>query len=202
MLLKQHPKISFKLGGSSEEQNSLALRFLWFFCVALFLIYTLLAIPLRSYLQPLMVMAVIPFGFIGAIIGHIIFDTAITVMSLFGLVALAGVIVNDSLILVDFVNRGRREGMTVQDAVVYGGIHRFRAIFLTTLTTFFGLLPMMFETSMQAQLVIPMALSLAFGIVFGTALTLFMIPCLYLILDDFLKLLFKQPLEQSKKTLS
>jgi multidrug efflux pump subunit AcrB len=202
VLLKQHPKISFKLGGSSEEQNSLALRFLWFFCVALFLIYTLLAIPLRSYLQPLMVMAVIPFGFIGAIIGHIIFDTAITVMSLFGLVALAGVIVNDSLILVDFVNRGRREGMTVQDAVVYGGTHRFRAIFLTTLTTFFGLLPMMFETSMQAQLVIPMALSLAFGIVFGTALTLFMIPCLYLILDDFLKLLFKQPLEQSKKTLS
>ena len=201
-LLKQHPQVRFKLGGSSEEQNSLTMRFLGFFGVALFLIYTLLAIPLRSYIQPLMVMVVIPFGFIGAIIGHIIFDTAITVMSLFGLVALAGVIVNDSLILVDFVNRGRREGMAIQDAAIYGGTHRFRAILLTTLTTFFGLLPMMFESSMQAQLLIPMALSLAFGIVFGTVLTLFMIPCLYLILDDVLNRLFKSSQEPSEKAIS
>jgi multidrug efflux pump subunit AcrB len=191
-LLRKYPDVSFKLGGSSKEQGELAIRILGFFGVAMFLIYTLLAIPLRSYVQPLMVMAVIPFGFIGALIGHIIFDTTFSMMSLFGLVALAGVIVNDSLILVDFVNRGRREGESLHNAVVNAGTSRFRAILLTTLTTFFGLLPMMFESSMQAQLLIPMALSLAFGIVFGTVLTLFMIPCLYLILEDVINLVLKR----------
>jgi multidrug efflux pump subunit AcrB len=152
------------------------------------LIVALLAIPLKSYLQPLIVMSVIPFGMIGAMIGHIVFDVTVSMMSLFGLVALAGVIVNDSLIMVDFVNRGRREGMGIIEAVVNAGTSRFRAILLTTLTTFFGLLPIMFETSLQAQLVIPMTLSLAFGIAFGTMLTLFLIPCLYLILEDFTRL--------------
>ncbi|MGM0633134.1 MAG: efflux RND transporter permease subunit [Pseudomonadota bacterium] len=183
-LLSDFPAVSFGLGGATQEQNELMLRIALFFLVALFLIYTLLAIPLRSYVQPLIVMAVIPFGMIGALIGHIVFDSTVSMMSLFGLVALSGVIVNDSLILVDFVNRGRRKGMALMDAVVDAGTSRFRAILLTTLTTFLGLLPVMFETSMQAQMVIPMTLSLGFGIVFGTVLTLFLIPSLYLILED------------------
>ena len=157
-----------------------------FFTAAMFLIYTLLAIPLKSYLQPLIVMSVIPFGMVGALIGHIVFNVTVSMMSLFGLVALAGVIVNDSLIMVDFVNRGRAEGKSMEAAVLEAGVSRFRAILLTTLTTFFGLLPIMFETSLQAQMVIPMTLSLGFGIVFGTALTLFLIPCFYLILEDML----------------
>lgn len=183
-LRTDYPAVTFGLGGATQEQNELILRIALFFMAALFLIYALLAIPLRSYLQPLIVMAVIPFGMIGALIGHIVFDTTVSMMSLFGLVALSGVIVNDSLIMVDFVNRGRREGMSLVDAVTAAGTARFRAILLTTLTTFFGLLPVMFETSMQAQMVIPMTLSLGFGIVFGTVLTLFLIPSLYLILDD------------------
>lgn len=185
-LLDRYPQVSFALGGASEEQVELMQRVAIFFTAAMFLIYTLLAIPLKSYLQPLIVMSVIPFGMVGALIGHIVFNVTVSMMSLFGLVALAGVIVNDSLIMVDFVNRGRAEGKTMEAAVLEAGVSRFRAILLTTLTTFFGLLPIMFETSLQAQMVIPMTLSLGFGIVFGTALTLFLIPCFYLILEDML----------------
>jgi multidrug efflux pump subunit AcrB len=199
-LLETYPDVNFGLGGASQEQNELIMRIALFFMAALFLIYALLAIPLRSYIQPLIVMAVIPFGMIGALVGHIVFDTTVSMMSLFGLVALSGVIVNDSLIMVDFVNRGRRDGLALVDAVVQAGISRFRAILLTTLTTFLGLLPIMFETSMQAQLVIPMTLSLGFGIVFGTVLTLFLIPCLYLMLDDLLSL--TDPAQESESQVS
>lgn len=187
-LLAKYPSVNFGLGGASQEQAALMTRIAIFFGAAMFLIYALLAIPLKSYIQPAIVMAVIPFGMIGALIGHIIFDTTLSMMSLFGLVALSGVVVNDSLIMVDFVNRGRLEGKNLHDAVVDAGTSRFRAIMLTTMTTFLGLLPIMFETSMQAQLVIPMTLSLGWGILFGTVLTLLMIPSLYLILDDFLSL--------------
>ncbi|MDX1491745.1 MAG: efflux RND transporter permease subunit [Pseudohongiellaceae bacterium] len=188
-LLAKYPSVTFGLGGASEEQAKLMTRIAIFFGAAMFLIYALLAIPLKSYIQPLIVMAVIPFGMIGALIGHMVFGTTVSMMSLFGLVALAGVIVNDSLIMVDFVNRSLAKGMPLHDAVLKAGTSRFRAILLTTLTTFLGLLPIMFETSMQAQLVIPMTLSLGWGIVFGTLLTLVMIPSLYLILDDFMKLI-------------
>ena len=187
-LLAKYPSVSFGLGGASQEQAALIKRIAIFFGAAMFLIYALLAVPLKSYLQPAIVMAVIPFGMIGALIGHILFDTTLSMMSLFGLVALSGVVVNDSLIMVDFVNRGREEGMNLHDAVVGAGTSRFRAIMLTTMTTFLGLLPIMFETSLQAQLVIPMTLSLGWGILFGTVLTLVMIPSLYLILDDFMGL--------------
>ncbi len=191
-LLAKYPSVTFGLGGASQEQAALIQRIAIFFGAAMFLIYALLAIPLKSYLQPAIVMAVIPFGMIGALIGHIIFDTTLSMMSLFGLVALSGVVVNDSLIMVDFVNRAREEGMNLHDAVVEAGTSRFRAIMLTTMTTFLGLLPIMFETSLQAQLVIPMTLSLGWGILFGTVLTLLMIPSLYLILDDFIGL-FRTP---------
>ena len=188
-LLNRYPDVNFGLGGSSQEQNELITRIAVFFAAALFLIYALLAVPLRSYIQPLIVMSVIPFGMVGALIGHIVFGTTLSMMSLFGLVALSGVVVNDSLIMVDFVNRGQREGKSLAEAVLGVGGARFRAILLTTLTTFLGLLPIMFETSMQAQMVIPMTLSLGFGIVFGTVLTLFLVPSLYLILDDLTRLL-------------
>ena len=144
----------------------------------------LIAIPLRSYIQPIIIMAVIPFGLIGAVIGHIVFDEAISMFSLFGLVALAGVVVNDSIIMVDFINKAREEGIELIDAVVKSGTQRFRAITLTSLTTAIGLMPIMLETSTQAQFVIPMAISISFGIVFATVITLFLIPCLYVIQDD------------------
>ena len=150
------------------------------FLIAMIMIYGLLAVPLRSYLQPIVIMSVIPFGVIGAVIGHIIFDFTLNMLSVFGIVALAGVVVNDSLILVEFTNRGRSEGMSLESAIVNAGQKRFRAILLTTVTTFVGLFPILFNTSVQAQFVIPMALSLSFCIVFASTITLILIPCLYL----------------------
>ncbi len=147
---------------------------------ALFLIYALIAIPLRSYSQPLIIMSVIPFGLIGAVVGHIITDNAISMFSMFGLIALSGVVVNDSLIMVDFINKARLEGVNAITAVIESGTARFRAIILTSLTTAFGLMPIIFEKSVQAQFVIPMAISLSFGILFATVITLFLIPSLYI----------------------
>jgi len=189
-LLERYPSVSFGLGGASQEQAELIQRIAIFFGAAMFLMYALLAVPLKSYIQPLIVMSIIPFGMIGALIGHILFDTTISMMSLFGLVALAGVVVNDSLIMVDFINRNQEEeGTSLEEAIVAAGTVRFRAILLTTVTTFLGLLPIMFETSLQAQLVIPMTLSLGWGIVFGTVLSLLMIPSLYLVIEDLRRVL-------------
>ena len=126
----------------------------------------------------------IPFGLIGAILGHMLLGLSVSIMSLFGLIALAGVVVNDSLIMVDFVNRAREEGIRVKQAVVDAGTQRFRAILLTSLTTFVGLAPIVLERSLQAKVVVPMAVSLAFGILFATIITLILIPALYVILED------------------
>ena len=183
MLREKYPSVEFGLTGKSQEQNEYYVEMLVGFMAALFMIYGLLAVPLRSYLQPIVIMSVIPFGFIGAVIGHMVFDVTVNMLSVFGIVALAGVVVNDSLILVDFTNRGRNEGMDIDSALVNAGKKRFRAILLTTLTTFVGLLPIMFETSVQAQFVIPMALSLSFGIVFASTITLILIPCLYSVVE-------------------
>ena len=183
-LLEQYPEVEFDLGGSTKEENTLIMRTMVGFAAALFLIYGLLAVPLRSYVQPLVIMSVIPFGFIGAVIGHILFGISLNMLSILGLVALAGVVVNDSLILVEFINRRQGAGETMDDSIMSAGKQRFRAIVLTTLTTFVGLLPMLFETSMQAQFVIPMAISLSFGIVFATTMTLVLVPCCYRIVYD------------------
>jgi len=148
---------------------------------ALFLIYALIAVPLHSYTQPLIIMSVIPFGLIGAVFGHILLGKAISMFSLFGLIALAGVVVNDSIILVDFINRARQAGVSAYEAVITSGKERFRPIILTSLTTAAGLMPIMLETSF----VIPMAISLSFGIIFATIITLFLIPSLYLLQEDF-----------------
>jgi multidrug efflux pump subunit AcrB len=176
--------VKLVLGGSSADEQTFLQKLLFMISVTLFAIYALMAIPLKSYLQPLIIMAVIPFGTIGAIIGHVVLGLPFSFLSMFGIVALSGVVVNDSLIMVDFVNRGVDEGMDLETAATQAGTQRIRAILLTSLTTFFGLLPMLLETSLTAQIVLPMAVSLGFGILFATVITLFLIPCLYVILVD------------------
>lgn len=184
-LLKKYPNVKSSLEGASKEQQSAMTELALGLLFALSAIYSLMAIPLKSYSQPLIIMSVIPFGLVGAIIGHIVLGQTVSVLSFFGIIALAGVVVNDSLIMVDFVNNARKEGMAIAESVIHAGTRRFRAIILTSLTTFMGLLPIVFERSLQAQIVIPMAISLAFGILFATVITLLLIPSLYMILDDF-----------------
>ena len=159
------------------------------FIMALFLIYALLAIPFRSYSQPRIIMAAIPFGIVGAVLGHWLMGYNLSIMSLFGIVALSGVVVNNSLLLIDYSNRKRDAGVDIHQAVLESAQRRFRPILLTSLTTFFGLTPMIAETSVQAQFLIPMAISLGYGVLFATAITLLLIPSLYLALEDVKKLI-------------
>jgi multidrug efflux pump subunit AcrB len=184
MLAADFPGLAFDFEGEQREQQeslgSLRLNFL----VAQLAIFALLAIPFRSYSQPLIIMSAIPFGLVGAIFGHMIMGLNLTMLSMFGMVALTGVVVNDSLILIDLINRQRASGVSVDRAIRESGERRFRPIMLTTATTFLGLTPMIFETSMQAKFLIPMAVSLGYGIVFATAITLILIPVLYRILED------------------
>ncbi|MGI9248634.1 MAG: efflux RND transporter permease subunit [Woeseiaceae bacterium] len=183
-LLSRHPGVSYGLEGASQEQVDLLRNLTVASIAALFLIYALIAIPLRSYSQPLIIMSVIPFGIIGAVIGHIVMGRSLSMFSLFGLVALSGVVVNDSLIMIDFINKARAEGAALKQAVIESGTLRFRAIILTSFTTAAGLMPIMTEGSLQAQTVIPMAISVSFGIIFATVITLFLIPCLYMLQQD------------------
>ncbi len=148
-------------------------------------IYVMLAIPFNSYIQPMIIMMAIPFGLTGAVIGHLIMGYSLSLMSLFGIVALSGVVVNDALVLIDFANRRRAGGMAAFDAIVDAAVQRFRPILLTTLTTFGGLTPMIFETSRQAKFLIPMALSLGYGILFATLINLVLVPSLYILVTDF-----------------
>ncbi|MCP5067971.1 MAG: efflux RND transporter permease subunit, partial [bacterium] len=154
------------------------------FGFALVLIYTPLAIPLRSYGQPLITIAVIPFGLVGAIAGHLLLGLRFSMMSVFGVVALSGVVVNSSLVLVHYINGRRAAGLEVVEAVREAGVARFRPIVLTSVTTFVGLSPLLLERSMGAQFLIPMAASLAFGVIFATGISLFVVPCSYVILQD------------------
>ncbi len=182
-IVAAYPGVGYDLDGNSKEMNNLANNLAVGMAAAILLIYVLLAIPLKSYLQPFIIMLVIPFGITGAIIGHLLLDLTFSMMSIFGVIALTGVVVNDSLVMVDYINKQRRQGIDVIEAVKHAGSRRFRAILLTSLTTFFGLLPIMFEQSLQAKVIIPMAVSLAFGILFATVITLVMIPTLYALLD-------------------
>ena len=183
-LVLDFPGLSFDFEGEQREQSeslgSLRVNFL----VAQLAIFALLAIPFRSYAQPLIIMSAIPFGLVGAVAGHLLMGLDLTMLSMFGMVALTGVVVNDSLILIDLINRMRAEGATLDRAIREAGERRFRPIMLTTATTFLGLTPMIFETSLQAKFLIPMAVSLGYGIVFATAITLILVPCLYRILED------------------
>jgi multidrug efflux pump subunit AcrB len=156
-----------------------------------FVLYALLAIPFRSLYQPFFVMLAVPFGAIGALLGHFIMGITPSYLSVFGILALAGVVVNDSLVMVDYINQKRHSGINLFDAVIQSGTRRFRPIFLTSITTFVGLLPLLFDRSLQAQLLIPMATSLAFGILFATIITLYLIPCSYLAAEEIRALLGK-----------
>ena len=183
-LERQYPDISISLEGEAREQRESFASLKVGLIFVLLVIYTLLAIPFKSYVQPLMVMVVIPFGVVGGVLGHIIMGMSLSIMSYMGMLALCGVVVNDSLVLVDWVNRQRQQGVKLFDAVRQAGVARFRAVILTSLTTFFGLLPLIFESSTQAQFLIPMAVSLGYGILFATAVTLVLIPVNYLVLED------------------
>jgi multidrug efflux pump subunit AcrB len=183
-LAVDYPGLNYDLEGEEKERRESMGSMRSGFLMALFAIFALLAIPFRSYTQPLIIMAAIPFGIVGAILGHLIMGFDLSILSMFGLVALSGVIVNDSLLLIDYINRRRKDGVDVFTAVTDAGKRRFRPIILTSLTTSFGLMPMIFETSVQAQFLIPMAISLGFGILFATGITLLLIPALYLILED------------------
>lgn len=185
-LKERYPGLHYQMEGETRERRESLGDLGKGFALALLGIYALLAVLFRSYTQPVVVMCGIPFAVIGALIGHLLMGYDLSMMSLFGILALSGVVVNDSLILIDFINRRRREGMQMLVAVREAGMRRFRPILLTSLTTFFGLLPMIFETSTQARFLVPMAISLGFGIMFATAIILILIPCLYAIQDDIL----------------
>ncbi|TGE78194.1 acriflavine resistance protein B [Pseudoalteromonas sp. KS88] len=184
-LVQQYPGISHSLEGEAKEQRESFGSLLWGMVFVFFVIYGLLAIPFKSYLQPLVVMSIIPFGMIGAVIGHWIMGMELTIMSLLGMLALIGVVVNDSLVLVDFINKKRNEGLELMDAVKTAGVARFRPVMLTSLTTFIGLMPLLFEKATQAQFLIPMAVSLGFGIIFATFITLLLVPVNYMLLERF-----------------
>ncbi|MEZ5449967.1 MAG: efflux RND transporter permease subunit [Thiolinea sp.] len=188
-LLKDYPSIGFDPEGEQREQNEFQQSMLIGFGIALLLIYVLLAIPLKSYTQPLMVMIVIPFSIIGALGGHMLMGMDLSISSMMGMLALVGVVVNDSLVLVDFINKRTAEGLPRVKAVRIAGGARFRPILLTSLTTYAGLAPLIMDKSTQAQFLIPMAVSLGYGILFATLLTLFLIPSLYLILEDIKQIL-------------
>jgi multidrug efflux pump subunit AcrB len=183
-VLADYPGIRYSFEGEQEEQRESLRDLSTGFAMALLVIYGLLAIPFRSYLQPLIVMSAIPFGMIGAIGGHVLMGKDLAILSVFGIVALTGVVVNDSLVMVDFINRSYRGGKSLRESIEIAGVARFRPILLTSLTTFAGLTPLLLERSLQAQFLIPMAISLAFGVLFATFITLILVPALYAILED------------------
>jgi multidrug efflux pump subunit AcrB len=183
-LRSKYPGLGIELVGEQREQQESLSSLGSNYVFALFGIYALLAIPFKSYTQPLVIMSAIPFGFIGAILGHMIMGFELSIISMLGIVALTGVVVNDSLVLIDAANRARAEGKSAWDAIVLGGTRRLRPILLTSMTTFLGLAPMIIETSMQARFLIPMAISLGFGVLFATFIILLLVPALYLVIED------------------
>ena len=183
-LKSRFPGLRYTIEGEGKRQKESLADVVRGFGIALFGIYALLAIPFRSFTQPFVVMAAIPFGVAGAIAGHLIMGFNLSLMSLFGMVGLAGVVINDSLLLIYTANRIRLQANSAHNAVVRAGALRFRPIILTSLTTFAGLTPIIIERSTQAQFLIPMAISLGFGVLFATSITLLIIPCCYMILDD------------------
>ncbi len=184
-LVADIPGLAYDLGGEQERQSETMHALGLGFLLALITIFSILAVAFQSYSQPILVMSGIPFGMVGAVWGHVVMGFDLSLMSMLGLIALSGVVVNDSLILIVAINRYRQEeGLGSWEAVLAGGKRRFRPILLTSLTTFFGLAPMIVETSVQARFLIPMAVSLGFGVLAGTFIMLLIVPCGYLILED------------------
>ncbi|MGB0379309.1 MAG: efflux RND transporter permease subunit [Luminiphilus sp.] len=181
---QRYPGLQLKLDGELQEEAEFQRAMLKYMVLAMLVIFGLMAIAFRSYWQPFLVLTAIPFGIMGAIFGHALLNWQISIFSMMGVIACAGVVVNDNLVLIDRVNTLRGEGLTLREAVLQAGEDRFRPIILTSLTTFVGLLPIMSETSVQAQFLIPMVTSLAFGVLFATGVTLVLVPSLYLIGED------------------
>ena len=184
-LQAKYPGLGFQLEGEQRRQEETITSLINSFAIALLGIYGLLAIPFKSYVQPIIIMLTIPFGAVGAIGGHLLMGYDLSMISLFGIIALSGVVVNDSLVLIVAANAYRKqEKRSPFEAICLAGARRFRPILLTSLTTFFGLLPMISETSSQARFLIPMAISLGFGILFATIVVLLLVPAFYLIVED------------------
>ncbi len=183
-LVADYPGLSYRFEGRQADLKDALNSLVYGLALAMIIIFVLLAVPFRSYVQPAIVMMAIPFGIVGAVLGHLIMGYSMSIISLQGIVALSGVVVNGSLIMIDYANRRRREGHSAFEAIHMAGLRRFRPILLTTLTTFGGLTPMIFETSRQARFMIPMAISLGYGILFATVITLLLVPCLYLVIED------------------
>lgn len=183
-LFEEFPNVQTQLGGDIEEQQAQQDEQIMFFVAAMIMVYILLAVPLKSYGQPLIIMSVIPFSLTGAIWAHYLLGLDLSMMSTFGLIAAAGVVINDSLVMTDYINQKRLEGHSILQAVQEAGCARFRAITLTSITTFAGVMPILFETSLQAKFVIPMAAALGSAVLYATLVTLLLVPCLYLILQD------------------
>ncbi len=183
-LMKKYPGLHYKFAGQAEDEQKTSASLSYGLVIILLMIYGALAIPLKSYIEPLLIMAVIPFGIIGAIIGHLVLGKDISILSVIGIVGLVGVVVNDSLVMVDFINHYIDEGHDWRSAVLEAGPSRFRAVMLTSVTTFLGLLPIQMETSIQSEFVKPMAISVAFGVMFATFVTLILVPVLYYIAKD------------------
>ena len=181
---KKYPDVKMRFKGAKEEARKSTQSLMGAFIIGGFIIFLILASLFKSYSQPLLVMSVIPFGIIGSIWGHIIMGYNISIISMIGIVALSGIVVNDSLVLIDFINRERKEIKDVDEAILTSGKNRFRAVILTTITTIFGLLPLILEKSLQAKFLIPMAISITFGLAFATTITLLLIPCFYSILEE------------------
>ena len=195
-LISKYPSIRYELEGEAKDQADNMELLFFGFAMVLLLIYAALAIPLRSYYQPLYIMSAIPFGITGAILGHFITGNALSVLSIIGIIALSGIVVNDSLVLVDDINQRIKSGINKLEAVIHAGERRFRAVILTSLTTFMGLIPLLLERSIQAQFLIPMATSVAFGIIFATSVTLILLPVLFYIMDDIICLFSTKPLNK------
>jgi len=183
-LQRKYAGLNYSLEGQHADRRKSIQALLKGELAILLVIFAVLAIPLNSYIQPIIIMISIPFGIVGAVVGHLIMGYSLSLMSMFGVVALTGVVINDSLVLIDMANRNRIREMTAYEAILQAGQMRFRPIMLTTLTTFGGLAPMIFETSRQARFLIPMAISLGFGVVFATVITLALVPSIYMILED------------------
>lgn len=195
-LAQRYNGLGYGFEGDQKKKSDLLRSLAAGFLVALFLIYALMAIPLKSYLQPFLIMTAIPFGIGGALLGHMITGYDLSILSLFGTIALAGVVVNDNIVLVDWINSQRDDHHTLLDAVRTAGAERFRPILLTSLTTFGGLTPLLLEKSVQARFLVPMAVSLGFGVLFATIVSLLIVPCIYLVLEDikdFFRWLYGRP---------
>ena len=191
-ILAKYPAVTHRLGGQAEQQAESTSSLGFGFIAILVMIYAALAVPLRSYGQPIIIMAVIPFGLTGAVLGHFIVGSDVSILSTIGMIGLTGIVVNDSLVLVDHINhRLQEETESWQQAVINGAVRRFRPVVLTSITTFIGLAPIQLETAIQAQFVKPMATSVAFGVLFATFVTLVLVPVLYFVGRD-IKVLFSR----------